>query len=109
MFGNAFSPYGRIRRLEYGLSYLAYFLGLIILQLVFGTNDNNNVLVALFYLVFFSIWTWFLLAQGTKRCHDRGNSGWYQFIPFYAFWMLFANGDDGENAYGPNPKRLSRP
>lgn len=41
----------------------------------------------------------FLLAQGAKRCHDRGNSGFYQIIPFYGLWMLFA-----ESNYGPNPK-----
>lgn len=47
---------------------------------------------------------WFFLAQGAKRCHDRGNSGWYQLIPFYGFWMLFADGDAGVNNYGVNPK-----
>ncbi|NVO86721.1 DUF805 domain-containing protein [Hymenobacter terrestris] len=108
MFRDAFSPSGRIRRLEYGLSYLAYFFGLLILQLVLGPNDNNNFLVAVFDVVFFSLLTWFLLAQGTKRCHDRGKSGWYQLIPFYVFWMLFADGDAEENAYGPNPKQLLR-
>lgn len=47
---------------------------------------------------------WFKLAQGTKRCHDRGNSGWFQFIPFYGLWMLFGDSDYGINKYGPNPK-----
>jgi uncharacterized membrane protein YhaH (DUF805 family) len=43
-----------------------------------------------------------MLAQGAKRCHDRGNSGWYQLIPFYSLWMLFAEGDQQANSYG-NP------
>jgi uncharacterized membrane protein YhaH (DUF805 family) len=47
---------------------------------------------------------WFLWAQGAKRCHDIGNSGWYQIIPFYVFWMLFANGQKETNQYGINPK-----
>ena len=47
---------------------------------------------------------WFYIAQGAKRCHDRGNSGWYQIIPFYSLWMLFGNSDVGENEYGPRPK-----
>ena len=47
---------------------------------------------------------WFIFAQGAKRCHDRGNSGWYQIIPFYVLWMLFAEGDTGENNYGDDPK-----
>lgn len=49
---------------------------------------------------------WFIWAQGAKRCHDRNNTGWFQIIPFYGFWMLFADGDYGENDYGPNPKGL---
>jgi len=47
---------------------------------------------------------WFIWAQGSKRCHDRGNSGWYQLIPFYGLWMAFADGEPGENEYGTNPK-----
>ena len=48
---------------------------------------------------------WFFWAQGAKRCHDRGNSGWYQIIPFYCLWMIFGNSDVGENEYGPRPKK----
>ena len=47
---------------------------------------------------------WFIWAQGAKRCHDRGNSGWYQIIPFYGLWMLFAEGEIGTNEYGNSPK-----
>ena len=47
---------------------------------------------------------WFLWAQGAKRCHDRGASGWFQIIPFYVFWMLFADSNYGMNEYGANPK-----
>ena len=34
----------------------------------------------------------------------RGNSGWYQIIPFYVLWMLFAEGDKEANEYGNPPK-----
>ena len=47
---------------------------------------------------------WFMWAQGAKRCHDRGNSGWYQLIPFYGLWMLFGDVDECENDYGFDPK-----
>ena len=47
---------------------------------------------------------WFGLAQGTKRCHDRGNPGIFMIIPFYGLWMLFADSEPGTNEYGPNPK-----
>ena len=57
-----------------------------------------------FYLIVMVLGFWFMTAQGAKRCHDRNNSGWYQFIPLYGLWMLFADGDVGENDYGPDPK-----
>ena len=47
---------------------------------------------------------WFAYAQGAKRCHDMGRSGWWQLIPFYVFVMLFVEGDHRENEYGPSPK-----
>jgi uncharacterized membrane protein YhaH (DUF805 family) len=49
---------------------------------------------------------WFLWAQGAKRCHDIGRSGWWQLIPFYFFVLLFQDGDSGENEYGDNAKGI---
>ena len=101
MFKNPFSFNGRIRRLEYGLSYLIYLIVYIgVAGLIASLGDSFSLLI-------FIIWIpllWFLLTQGSKRWHDRGNSGWYQIIPFYGLWMLFANSDYGPNEYGPNPK-----
>jgi uncharacterized membrane protein YhaH (DUF805 family) len=54
--------------------------------------------------VFMILANWFLYAQGAKRCHDLGNNGWWQIIPLYIFWLLFAKGDLLENKYGINPK-----
>ena len=51
-------------------------------------------------MIFANFWVWF--AQGAKRCHDLGKSGWWQLIPFYIFWMLFMKGDYFKNQYG-NP------
>ncbi|KJD33142.1 membrane protein [Tamlana nanhaiensis] len=101
MFKNPFSYDGRIRRTEYGLSYLIYVViyflsGLLISQM--GDTGSIILLIILVPLI------WFLTAQGAKRCHDRGNSGWYQLIPFYGLWMLFGDSDHGPNEYGPNPK-----
>jgi uncharacterized membrane protein YhaH (DUF805 family) len=57
------------------------------------------------YIIFAAIpLLWFVWAQGAKRCHDLGQSGWYQIIPFYVLWMIFGSGKNGINRYGVNPK-----
>ncbi|MBM3402096.1 MAG: DUF805 domain-containing protein [Bacteroidetes bacterium] len=96
MFRAPFSFNGRIRRMEYGISIIIY---LIAYSLIVGMSLSSVI-----FLVAFVPLIWFLWAQGAKRCHDRGNSGWYQIIPFYALWMLFAEGDKNENEYGNSPK-----
>lgn len=107
MFKNPFSFNGRIRRLEYGLSFIVYFLGLFaIAMIVEFSGSAGSGLATVFTLVIYVPLFWFLLAQGAKRCHDRGNSGAWQIIPFYYWWMIFADGDSGDNEYGPNPKEI---
>lgn len=106
MFKAPFSFEGRIRRTEYGLSYLIYLVFSVPFNLYFNINNNeepSGVLLIIFLLLLIPL-VWFMLAQGAKRCHDRGNSGWFQIIPFYSLWMLFADSDHGPNEYGPNPK-----
>lgn len=103
MFKNPFSFTGRIRRTEYGLSYLIY---LIIYFLIGGLASEFGDIGPLLIFVIWIPLLWFMLAQGAKRCHDRDNSGWYQIIPFYGLWMLFADGDPGANQYGANPKGI---
>jgi uncharacterized membrane protein YhaH (DUF805 family) len=100
MFSNPFSFDGRIRRLEYGLSYIIFLVLYVIIIGVVESNSNLSIIgLALIPLL------WFYFAQATKRCHDRGNSGWYQIIPFYFFWMVFEEGDAEENEYGISPKQ----
>ncbi|WP_316812156.1 DUF805 domain-containing protein [Pedobacter heparinus] len=107
MFKNPFSFNGRIRRLEYGLSNLIYIFSIFLVVLVFEARNSLESSTGSFIIVLWYIpCIWFMLAQGTKRCQDRGNSGWWQLIPFYGFWMMFAPGDIGDNEYGPNPKGL---
>ena len=107
MFKNPFSFNGRIRRLEYGLSNLIYLvLVFIIAGLLIAFGDPRSPATNIIMILLWIPLAWFMLAQGAKRCHDRGNSGWWQIIPFYTLWMLFAPGDIGDNEYGPNPKGL---
>ena len=102
MFKKPFSFEGRIRRTEYGLSYLIYMSGFVLISLA---GEISQLLLLPVGLLIIPM-VWFLWAQGAKRCHDRDNSGWFQIIPFYFLWMLFADGDFGSNQYGPNPKGL---
>ncbi|MEO7444567.1 MAG: DUF805 domain-containing protein, partial [Ferruginibacter sp.] len=105
MFKKLFSFNGRIRRLEYGLSYLAYFLIIFIaafsIGIVRGPGTQEEGPFSILFLVIWLPLIFILLAQGSKRCHDMGKSGWWQIIPFYVFWMLFQDGQHGMNEYGP--------
>ena len=101
MFKSPFSFEGRIRRTEYCLSYLIYVIALSIFSELSEAESAPFILVIVVIPL-----VWFFFAQGAKRCHDRGNTGWFQIIPFYMLWMMFAASDYGENEYGPNPKGL---
>jgi uncharacterized membrane protein YhaH (DUF805 family) len=99
MFRHPFSFEGRIRRTEYGLSSIMYYAGYLILEVLDNTLHSEG-------LIFIAIipMLWFMLAQGAKRCHDRGNNGGWQLIPFYSLWLLFADGEPETNEYGRDPK-----
>lgn len=106
MFSQSFSFKGRIRRTEYGLSiiivsFINLFLSLIISEAEY--SDSPEGLIALYFILLIPL-LWFVWAQGAKRCHDLGNSGFFQLIPLYGFWMLFASGDTMHNEYGHSPK-----
>ena len=107
MFQNSFSFDGRIRRTEYGLSFIIFafvrtIIGLIAAGIVSNPREAGGTF--LLSLVLSSPALWFFYAQGAKRCHDVGSNGWYQLIPFYVFYMIFAEGDKEDNEYGSNPK-----
>ncbi|MFR1445747.1 DUF805 domain-containing protein, partial [Acinetobacter baumannii] len=65
-------------------------------------DGSSPIVLFIFYIPLL----WFNWAQGAKRSHDIGNSGWWQLIPLYGFWLLFADGQVGSNQYGNNPKNL---
>jgi Cu/Ag efflux pump CusA len=77
-FKKPFSFYGRIRRIEYVLSFLITLtINLIISLLTQNTpkiiSGPINILIGIGLI-------WFLLAQGSKRCHDMNRSGWWQLL-----------------------------
>src|SRR4051812_17668650 len=99
MFKNIFSFEGRIRRLEFGISYICYIV--VYLTFLYITDGNRNFAIA--WLLFLPV-VWIQLAQAAKRCHDLNKSGWWQIIPFYFFWLLFEDGNRWTNEYGHDPK-----
>ncbi len=101
MFEQPFLFKGRIRRAEYVLSLSIYFTLTFILIWVIEESKGDLVFLTVTYLPII----WFVVAQGTKRCHDIGVTGWMQLVPFYIFWMLFQPGKPENNSYGFNPKR----
>ncbi len=114
MFKAPFSFDGRIRRTEFGISLIINAVASLFVQLIvvgmaqnssnsYSSSDNSGAVIILFLIFLFPL-LWFAWAQGAKRCHDLGNSGWWQLIPFYGFWLLFADGQYGANQYGDNPK-----
>lgn len=108
MFSSPFSFDGRIRRLEYGISTIIFVLvsrlvGFTIQEMIKSGSLDYLTAKNLLNLSFIPLF-WFICAQGAKRCHDLGKSGWWQIIPFYGFWLLFQNGQQGLNEYGRNPK-----
>ena len=95
-----FSFSGRIGRKAYGLSLMVcIFLSILILVSILQT-EGNTAFLALLYIPIIGL----ALAQGAKRCHDLGNSGWFQWIPFYYLIMLLKEGTKEPNHYGVSPK-----
>jgi uncharacterized membrane protein YhaH (DUF805 family) len=115
MFKAPFSFDGRIRRTEFGLSLIINAVASLIIQLIvvgmvqsssnsYSSSDYSGA--AVLFIIFLIPLLWFGWAQGAKRCHDLGNSGWWQLIPFYGLWLLFEDGQHGANQYGDNPKGI---
>lgn len=101
MFKHPFSFEGRIRRTEYGVTFIIYVILYVIMLALIQAGGSIGAMLGLLLLV---PMVWFVWAQGAKRCHDVGKSGWWQLIPFYCFVLLFQDGVMGSNAYGQNPK-----
>ena len=102
MFNNIFSFDGRIRRTEYGISFIILVFARVILSLMLVSGGGENINVA-FFILMLPV-RFFFFAQGSKRCHDVGISGWYQLIPLMPLYLIFGAGHEGPNKYGEDPK-----
>ncbi|MEK6154552.1 DUF805 domain-containing protein [Flavobacteriaceae bacterium 3-367] len=103
MFRSPFSFEGRIRRLEYGLSYVLYWSWIVLIALLLEYSNFDDTWALIPHLAAI----YFVLAQGAKRCHDMDKSGFYQLIPFYIFVMFFQEGQPHENKHGTDPKETT--
>lgn len=103
-FRHPFSFRGRIRRGEYGLSYLIYMIWYIVFRALSEKEDDLTIGEGLFILLSVVPMCWFFFAQSSKRCHDLGHSGWWILIPFYSLFLLFREGMPEANEYGDSPK-----
>ena len=94
MFNNPLSFKGRIGRIEYLISFIVFCVFAIGLNLIVN-QANSNILS--FVKLFIS---YFFIAQGAKRCHDFGMSGWFQLIPLFVIYMMIKKGKEGRNRWG---------
>lgn len=111
---NIFSFSGRIRRTEYAVTQIliSFVAGILFFGFgvsLFAGGESAAASAMVIFFIGVLLMSWVSLAAGAKRCHDRGNSGFFQLIPFYGLWMLFGDGDHGTNRYGADPKgRMSQ-
>lgn len=72
MFKAPFSFKGRIRRLEYGISFIiAWVIAYIAVDILIKIGNEAEYVGIFIYIIN----TIFILAQGAKRCHDVGKNG----------------------------------
>ena len=102
---------GRARRKEYWVFMLintTVIAILMIIEAVTGIKDIYSISDLYGLVVAIPV-----SAVATRRLHDTGRSGWWQFlilvlvigwIPLL-IWLL-KESDDGDNKYGPNPKEI---
>jgi len=108
---------GRARRKEYWMFVLFNVIFGIVAQILdrmFGTTYGTVSSIGTQSGYIYTLYTLavFLpaLAVTVRRLHDIGKSGWWFLIVFTIIgiiWLIvltIMNGDQGENAYGPDPK-----
>ncbi len=101
MIKSLFTLKGRARRSEWwkvciGISLLCYAMNFIL-------EGEPSFALSLTVLILSLSLFWMGIAINTRRCHDLGHNGFWQFIPFYVIWLGFVKGTSGANEYGPDP------
>jgi uncharacterized membrane protein YhaH (DUF805 family) len=84
-------------------------VNIIVQELVKLFPDGGNVSLSnVIAWIIMVLNTWFIFAQGSKRCHDGGINGWWQLVPGSPFILSLIRGKRGSNRYGvaPDPSPL---
>ena len=101
MFKAPFSFSGRITRSEYLATGLILFFAGLFGSILMDIGGGGTFFGCITILAA----CWIGLAQGWKRSHDAGWTGFIALIPYVnILLLLFAKGDAGTNKYGPNPR-----
>jgi len=95
---NFFWVNGRCGRLTFFLTWLATNVGIRVADYL--SRGKTHTPEGYLYLLIILVCVWVAFCVGAKRCHDLGHNGWWQLIPFYGLWLLFAAGDPDDNEYG---------
>jgi uncharacterized membrane protein YhaH (DUF805 family) len=93
---------GRARRKEYWMFTLISTIISIIIGIIAGVIKFE--LLGSIYSLAVLLPT---IAVGVRRMHDVGKSGWFLLIPIYNLILACTDGEQGENAYGADPKNQS--
>ena len=91
---------GRSRRKEYWMFFLFCFIVSFVLGIVDGAAGLNGILGLIFQLAVLVP----SIAVAVRRAHDQDKSGWFILIPIYGFILMFLEGTNGPNRFGPDPK-----
>lgn len=93
---------GRSRRKEFWMFFLFH---IIIIYGLIGLSAATNSPIFMFIVILYGIATILpSIAVQIRRMHDSGRSGWFILIPYYSFYLLCVDSQDGANEYGLNPK-----
>lgn len=99
---NIFTLKGRLTGGQFFMWYLPSVLLGVVLKSDLAASPWDS-LIALLYLISLPA----AVIAAVRRSHDLGRSGWFAlitFIPFVGWYLVFKEGQPGENKYGLPPK-----
>ena len=97
---NIFSFKGRATRTEYWLvTFICNFVAIPA-----NKDIEMSTLVTILYCIVMLAALWVYIATMVRRCHDRGKSWCFIFIPLYFLLLYVLPAQQEGNEFGPNPR-----